>query len=139
MAGTARFPFWGKMERKKKNSKLGFVAGFLYGGSTRLVTLPRKEEAPARREGRHGVELAGMRTGEDEDDPLLSFFLKRKGTFGLVSGLLVGCWAGCCWAARICQVSPPFLLFSFLFLFPVFLFYFVFCFKFNSNYFIPRR
>jgi hypothetical protein len=87
------------MERKKKNSKLGFVAGFLYGGSTCLVTLPRKEEAPARREGRHGVELAGMRTGEDEDDPLLSFFFKTKGyvwagkwaSGGLLGWLLLGC------------------------------------------------
>ena len=38
-----------------------------------LVTNWSKERLPARGEGKHGVELAGMRTGEDEDDPLLSF------------------------------------------------------------------
>jgi hypothetical protein len=80
-----------------------------------LVTTSIKESSPARGEGDHGVALAGMRAGEDEDDPLLSIFRRRgiSGTGWAVvwagpNGLLVGFHD---------QVSPGKPLFYFLFSF----------------------
>jgi hypothetical protein len=80
------------MERKKKNSKLGFVAGFLYGGRMCLVTLPRKEEAPARGEEEHAVVLSSMRTKRMRMTPPSVILAK-----GYMGGLL-GCDLGQCWA-----------------------------------------
>jgi hypothetical protein len=49
----------------------------LYIARTRLVTNWSKEGLPARGKESHGVVLAGMRDGEDEDDPLSSIFFTK--------------------------------------------------------------
>jgi hypothetical protein len=77
------------MERKKKNSKLGFVAGFLYGGRTCLVTLPRKEEAPARGEEDHGVAVASSTMERVRMNSSSIFWTKGYG--GLVWAVLGSC------------------------------------------------
>ena len=68
-----------------------------------LVTTTIKESSPARGKGDHDVALAGMRAGEDEDDPLPLFFLAKgyrglqfgdglgRGV-GLLGRLLLGCF-----------------------------------------------
>jgi hypothetical protein len=123
--GGARVSVWGKLERKKKNSKLGFVAGFLYGGRMCLVTLPRKEEAPARGEEEHAVVLSSMRTKRMRMTPPSVILAKGYGGLGLAAAGL-RCWTrllGHCWAVSAGKVQVsllsyiPFIYFLFYFLF----------------------
>jgi hypothetical protein len=53
-----------------------------------LVTTPIAGSSPAREEAGHGVEVASIRGGRDEDDLLLLFFCRR----GKLAGL--GCYSG---------------------------------------------
>jgi hypothetical protein len=108
------------MERKKKNSKLGFVAGFLYGGRMCLVTLPRKEEAPARGKEEHAVVLSSMRTKRMRMTP--PSVIWRRGMVGWLgrAGLR---WWGFWWAVVLgCGGLAGKPLFSLCFYFLFFIF-----------------
>jgi hypothetical protein len=100
----------------------------LYIARTRLVTNWSKEGLPARGKESHGVVLAGMRDGEDEDDLLPQIF--DEGVFGprwaVLDLRLLGWWwtvvLGCSWAATAGKVQVGF---SSLFPFSVFIFCFI--------------
>jgi hypothetical protein len=90
-----------------------------------LVTTTIKESSPARGKDDHGVALAGMRAGEDEDDPLLSFF-RRRGIFGLALGWCLGRCAGLCCRLLLGWYGPRVILPFFLIFFSVFISPFVY-------------